>query len=114
MEIRHKIWLEKFGERVYRSGLNELFGMIGRGQSLQAAAKKLKISYRTVWGEIRTSEKRLGIDLVDIDPHKRKMRLTNEAIMLLKMFNDMETEILPILKKTEKKFSFLKKKGRCK
>jgi molybdate transport system regulatory protein len=114
MEIRHKIWLEELGETVYGSGRDELFRMIEGGQSLNAVAKKLNVSYRLVWGKIKDAEERLGIDLVEIDPHERKMHLTKEAKMLLKIFNDMEAEILPILKKAEKSFSSLKRRAAAK
>ncbi len=113
MEIQHRIWVEENGKPVYGPGRDELFRMIEECQSLHAAAKKLKISYRLAWGKIKSSEERLGINLVEIKPHERRMHLTKEAKMLSKIFNDMEAEILPILKKAEKKFSSFKKSVYC-
>jgi molybdate transport system regulatory protein len=110
MEIRYKIWLEERGEAVYGPGRDELLKMIENCQSLHAAAKNLKISYRLAWGRIKNAEKRLGINLVDIRPNERRMHLTKEAKMILKIYSDMETELLPILKKAEKNFSSMKKR----
>lgn len=109
MEIQHKIWLEVNGKTVYGPGRDELLKMIEECQSLHAASKKLKISYRLVWGKIKSSEERMGINLVEMKPHERRMHLTKEAKMLLKIFNDLEEEISPILKKSEKRFSSFKK-----
>jgi molybdate transport system regulatory protein len=111
MKIRHRIWLEEHGEAVYGPGRNKLFRMIEEGQSLNAVAKKLKISYHWVWSKIKDSEERLGINLVEVDYRKRGMHLTKEAKMLSKIFNDTETEVLPILKKAEKKFYSWKRRN---
>jgi molybdate transport system regulatory protein len=100
----HEVKLEELGGTVYGSGRDELLRMTGEGQSLNAVARKLHVSYRLVWGKIKDAEERLGIDLVEIDPYDRRMHLTKEARMLLKISHDMEAEILPILKKAERSF----------
>ena len=111
MEIKHKIWLEEEGMTVFGPGRDEFFKMIEECQSLNSAAKKLHISYRLVWGKIKDAEARLGVDLVEIIPSERRMHLTTDAKKLLTIFNDLEKEITPILKKAEKRFTALRRKA---
>jgi molybdate transport repressor ModE-like protein len=111
MEIKHKIWLEEKGLTVFGPGRDEFFKMIEECQSLNSAAKKLHISYRLVWGKIKDAEARLGVNLVEIKPLDRKIRLSKTAKALLTIFDDLEKEITPILKKAEIKCSALRRKA---
>ncbi len=111
METKNRIWFEECGETIYGPGRHELLSLIEESNSLNAAAKRLKISYRSAWGKIRNAEQRLGIRLVEINPGERKMHLTKEARMLLKIFNDMKAEIIPSLRKAEKRITSLKNRG---
>jgi molybdate transport system regulatory protein len=52
--------------------------MVDECQSLNAAAKKLDISYRLAWGKIKAAEARLGFELVENFPPERRMHLTVE------------------------------------
>ena len=66
MELKVKIWLaSEAGEGLLGEGRYRLLRQVDECKSLQEAAKKLKISYRKAWGDIRTMEKRLGFELVD-------------------------------------------------
>ena len=111
MEIKHKIWLEEEGMTVFGPGRDEFFKMIEDCQSLNSAAKKMHISYRLVWGKIKDAEARLGVNLVEIKPLERKIQLSKTAEELLTIFDDLEKEIAPILKKAEKKFAALRRKA---
>jgi molybdate transport repressor ModE-like protein len=111
MEIKHKIWLEEEGMTVFGPGRDEFFKMIEECQSLNSAAKKLHISYRLVWGKIKDAEARLGVHLVQIKPLERRIQLSKTAVALLAIFDDLEKEIAPILKKAEKKCIDLRKKA---
>ena len=111
MEIKHKIWLEEEGKTVFGHGRLEFFKMIEECQSLNSAAKKLHISYRLIWGKIKDAETRLGVNLVEINPLDRKIQLSKTAEELLTIFDDLEKEIVPILKKAEKKFAALRIKA---
>ena len=71
--------------------------------SLNAAAKKLKMSYRAAWGRIRASEERLGIKLVEMDSVKHGMHLTNEAKELMDCFDQLEQDIARLLNKANGK-----------
>lgn len=92
MEIKHKIWLEKDGKVIFGSGRYELFKAIEESHSLNAAAKKLNMSYRAAWGRVKASEERLGIKLVERAQGKG-MYLTDKAVVLLKQFDQLEEKM---------------------
>jgi molybdate transport system regulatory protein len=93
MKIRHKLWLEKEGRVIFGPGRFELLEAIEEHQSLSAAAKKLKMSYRAAWGRLRASEDRLGIPLVELTDNRQGMRLTEEARKLKNAFVELEEKI---------------------
>jgi molybdate transport system regulatory protein len=92
MEIKYKIWLEKDGKVVFGHGREELFRAIDECRSLNAAAKKLNMSYRAAWGRLRASEERLGVKLVESDTAKKGMTLTPAAKVLLDKFRQLEKD----------------------
>jgi molybdate transport system regulatory protein len=92
MEIKSKIWLEKDGKVVFGHGREELLTAIEECRSLNAAAKKLGMSYRAAWGRLKASEARLGIKLVETDGAGRAMSLTPRARLLLERFKRLEGE----------------------
>ena len=64
--IRSKVWIvDEKGEVVFGLGRYRMLDTIQKTGSLNAAAKKLRMSYRAVWMRIRTSEQRLGKTLVE-------------------------------------------------
>lgn len=93
MKIRHKIWLERDGKVIFGHGRHDLFRAVEACGSLNAAAKKLGMSYRAAWGRVRASEQRLGIPLVTVSGPEKGGRLTPEAIELLRYFEALETKI---------------------
>jgi molybdate transport system regulatory protein len=101
MEIKHKTWLESDGSVIFGPGRDRLLKAIEECHSLNAAAKKLKMSYRAAWGRIKASEKRLGIKLVEMDSVKHGMHLTDEAKELIDCFDQIERDIARILKKAQ-------------
>ncbi len=107
MEIKYKIWLEKEGKVVFGHGREELFQAIDECRSLNAAAKKLNMSYRAAWGRLRASEERLGVRLVESDPTKRGMILTPVAKALLDKFRQLEKDADAYLQKTSRELSVL-------
>jgi len=93
--IKTKIWIEDTDRGVvFGLGRYRILETIRRCGSLQAAAKELKMSYRAVWMRVRTSEKRIGRQLVVRDG--KGSRLTDFAEDLMKRFkriqNVVETE----------------------
>ncbi|HTZ39088.1 MAG TPA: LysR family transcriptional regulator [Syntrophales bacterium] len=97
MEIKYKLWLEKQGRVIFGPGRFELLEAIEECQSLSAAAKKLKMSYRAAWGRLRASEDRLGMPLVELTDNRQGMRLTDEAKKLKNSFIEVEKKIDKIL-----------------
>jgi molybdate transport system regulatory protein len=109
MKIKYKIWFEEHGVTVFEPSLDVYFKQLEECRSLNSAVKKLNLSYRLVWGKIKNAEERLGIRLVEIDPDEKKMCLTKSARASLKIFNELEKEITPILRKAKRKMAALRK-----
>ncbi|MCK9392250.1 MAG: LysR family transcriptional regulator [Syntrophales bacterium] len=107
MEIKYKIWIEKDGKVIFGHGREELFQAIDECHSLNAAAKKLGMSYRAAWGRLRASEERLGVKLVESDTAKKGMTLTPAAKGLLDKFRRLEREADTYLQKTSHELSVL-------
>ncbi len=64
-KLRSKIWVEdESGKVIFGMGRVKILEAIEMHGSINAAAKALKMSYRAVWGRIKASEERLGIELV--------------------------------------------------
>lgn len=97
MEIKHKIWLEVEGRVVFGPGRDLLLKAIDECRSLNAAAKKLDMSYRAAWGRVKASEERLGIRLVETEPGRTGMHLTETARRLIRQFDLLDEEISRLL-----------------
>jgi molybdate transport system regulatory protein len=103
MEIKHKVWLERDGRVIFGPGRDGLLKAIDEHHSLSAAAKKLKMSYRAAWGRLKASEERLGIKLVELEPAKQGMHLTEEAKKLIECFDQIERDIIHLLNEAHSK-----------
>jgi len=99
MEIKFKVWYENEGKVVFGGGRRELLKAIDKYNSLHAASKHMKMSYRAAWGRLRASEERLGMKLVESHPPKRELQLTAEARLLLSKFDRLDQEIRDLLQK---------------
>jgi len=84
---------------LFGTGRYELFKAIDETHSLNAAAKKLNMSYRAAWGRLKASEERMGMKLVERSKG-RGMYLTTGATMLLKQFDQLESAMGTFLQKT--------------
>ena len=63
--IRAKVWIEDDNSRVvFGLGRARILETIQQVGSITAAAKELKMSYRAVWGKIKTTEECLGQPLL--------------------------------------------------
>ncbi len=103
VEIKHKIWFEQDGKAVFGQGRRELLRALDECKSLNAAAKKLNMSYRAAWGRLKATEERLGIKLVQIDSAGGAMHLTDTARQLLDDFDALQKEADVFVKKASKK-----------
>lgn len=109
MEIKYKVWFEEHGSTVFGPSLDVYFKELEECRSLNSAVKKLNLSYRLVWGKIKDAEEKLGIQLVEINPDEKKMRLTKSAKASLEIFDELEKEITPILLKAGEKMDALRR-----
>ena len=93
LRVKSKFWIEdEKGGPVFGHGRQQILEKIGELGSIRAAAKDLKMSYRAVWGKIKTAEERLGIKLIETFPgggKNRGARLTPEAKELLLRFRQL-------------------------
>ncbi|MDR2018423.1 MAG: LysR family transcriptional regulator [Syntrophobacterales bacterium] len=106
MKIKHKIWLEANGKVIFGQGRTELLRAIDECRSLNAAAKKLNMSYRAAWGRLKASEERMGLKLAEKDASAGGMRLTDDARQLLLSFEQLEGEVASFLEYMCHKLSF--------
>jgi molybdate transport system regulatory protein len=61
LTIRSKIWItDEEGRAVFGAGRLRILYEIERHGSISGAAKALGMSYRAVWGKIKSTEERLG------------------------------------------------------
>jgi molybdate transport system regulatory protein len=83
--VRSKIWIEDSqGKVIFGLGRFRILEAIHRLGSMQAAAKEMHMSYRAVWMRIRSSEKRMGKELIIRDG--KGSRLTPFAEDLMKQY----------------------------
>jgi molybdate transport system regulatory protein len=96
LSVKSKFWLvDEDGRPVFGGGRQIILEKIEELGSIQAAAQELKMSYRAVWGKIKTAEERLGMKLVDTYPGGGKQRgaaLTPEARKLLDLFREFHAQ----------------------
>ncbi|HHY36426.1 MAG TPA: LysR family transcriptional regulator [Firmicutes bacterium] len=90
MKVGYKIWIEDDrGNQLIGEGLEQLLLAVAETGSINKAAGKLRMSYRTAWARIRKAEKRLGCLLVAKQVGGTRgggSRLTEEGYRLLESF----------------------------
>lgn len=97
MELKVKIWLTGDAEHgILGEGRYRLLREIGQEGSLQKAARKLGLSYRKAWGDVRAMEEQLGFKLVE----RRRggswggaSTLTDRTVKLLDAFAVIKTNL---------------------
>jgi molybdate transport system regulatory protein len=104
MEIKYKIWIEKDGKVVFGRGRDNILKTVDEQHSLNAAAKKLEMSYRAAWGRLKASEERMGMKLVDIGVHDKSMQLTEQARAIIKRFEKLEKDVEELLHEADQDF----------
>jgi molybdate transport system regulatory protein len=104
MDIKYKIWIEKNGKVVFGKGRDDILMAIDTEHSLNAAAKKLEMSYRAAWGRLKASENRLGVKLVEIDADNKGMQLTTRARAMINRFEKLEKDVEALLAKATDDF----------
>lgn len=107
MEIKHKVWIEKNGKVVFGKGRDFILKAIDEQRSLNAAAKKLGMSYRAAWGRLKASEERMGMKLVNIGVHDKSMQLTPQARAIIDRFEKLEQDVEKLLRNADQDFQKL-------
>ena len=97
MEIKFKVWIEKDGKVLFGRGRDDILKAIDEQRSLNAAAKRLEMSYRAAWGRLKASEERIGIKLVEIGVHDKSMQLTQQARAIIDRFEKLEKDVEKLL-----------------
>ena len=83
------------GQPIFGGGKEKILRRIDELGSIKAAAENLNMSYRAVWGKIKATEERLGLQLVHTSRGggpDRGARLTPEARELLRMFQQLHEQ----------------------
>jgi molybdate transport system regulatory protein len=65
MEVKGKFWIEHEGGHVFGRGRAELLAAVMAEGSIQAAARKMGVSYRHAWSMLKASERRTKRKLVE-------------------------------------------------
>ena len=107
MEIKYKIWIEKNGKVVFGKGRDDILKAIDEQSSLNAAAKKLEMSYRAAWGRLKASEERMEMKLVEIGVKDKSMRLTQKARAIIDRFEKLEKDVENLLHTADQDFQKL-------
>lgn len=107
MEIKYKVWIEKNGKVIFGKGRDDILKAIDDERSLNAAAKKLAMSYRAAWGRLKASEERMGMKLVDIGIHDKSMQLTPRARSIIERFEKLEKDVETLLHDVDQDFQKL-------
>jgi molybdate transport system regulatory protein len=93
IKVKSKFWIvDEKGRPVFGGGRMLILQKIDELGSMRAASDALKMSYRAVWGKIKTTEERLGMSLVETTPgggRGRGAALTPAAKSLLRLFEEL-------------------------
>ena len=103
---KSKVWLELNGSLIFGGGRATLFEAIDETGSIRQAANKLGMSYRAAWGKIKTTEERIGFQLLEkhAGGHQSGAKLTPYAKKLLECYKGFEEEANLTLKKLFKHY----------
>lgn len=97
VKVRTSVWIETDqGKSVFGKGRLQILTAIQDTGSIKAAAEAMGMSYRGLWGRLKTTEKRLGFALVVSQPGSGPQsgsRLTPEALALMAQYETLLTSV---------------------
>ncbi len=100
MKVRTKVWIDDDNDNViFGAGRVHMLETIERLGSMNKAAKELGMSYRALWGRIKSTEERLGEIIVQTRPGGGKGRgsvLTPKAKFFLENYKRLNEEVIRI------------------
>ena len=98
MKIRTKVWIDDDHDKVvFGSGRAYMLEAIDRLGSMNEAAKEMKMSYRAVWGRIKSTEERIGTHILKTKPGGGQgsgSTLTPTGRELLEKYNLLKERII--------------------
>jgi molybdate transport system regulatory protein len=69
MRVRTKVWIDDdYGKVIFGRGRVHMLEAIEHLGSMNKAAKELKMSYRALWGRIKSTENRMGAKVLTTRP----------------------------------------------
>jgi len=104
MKIKYKIWIEKDGKVLFGRGRDDILQALEEERSLNAAAKKLGMSYRAAWGRLKASEERMGMELVSSGEGRKSLELTERTRAIIERFEKLEEDVETLLADAESDF----------
>ncbi len=94
LELRSSHWIvDQNNNIIFGKGRMDILETIAQTGSINQTAKVLKMSYKTVWSKIKSTEKHLQVNVVHSD-RKTGTRLTQEGRLLVKKFAELRNECL--------------------
>ena len=100
MKVRTKLWIENdHGKVIFGSGREHMLEAVDRLGSMNKAAKELKMSYRALWGRIKSTEERMGAKILVTKPGGGKecgSSLTPTGKKLLKNYKRIRQRIAKV------------------
>ncbi len=94
--VRSKTWLEWNGHPFLGDGRYRLLSAVADAGSINAAAKRLGISYRKAWSQLEAMEKHAPYPLLERRSGGKgggETRLTDEALQLLSSFANLRNQV---------------------
>ena len=100
MKVRTKIWINDDHDKViFGGGRVHMLETIDRLGSMNKAAKELKMSYRALWGRIKSTEERIGAKILESKPGGGEGRgsvLTPTARKFLDRYKQLQQKIIAV------------------
>ena len=94
IELRSSHWIvDQDNNIIFGKGRMEILETIELTGSINKTAKVLRMSYKTVWSKIKSTEKHLQVNVVHSD-RKTGTRLTPEGRLLVKKFAVLRSRCL--------------------
>ena len=94
LELRSSHWIvDQDNNIIFGKGRMEILKSIEQTGSINQTAKALKMSYKTVWSKIKSTEKHLLVKVVHSDKQSGT-HLTSEGRKIVKMFAQLRTRCL--------------------
>ncbi len=94
LKIRTSQWVvDDNGRIVFGRGRMQILEAIEKTGSINQASKLMKMSYKTVWSKIQSTEKHLGQKVVHAD-RKEGSRLTTAGKSLVKKYRQLKKECM--------------------